>query len=161
MLPLLEKEVVDKKCWLTHAELLDVYALGQSTPGVIALNVSTFVGVRQGGLPGGIFATVGMLTPSLFIISVLAGFIGEIEQYPIVLSIFSGVRAVVAGLLLSSVYKLLRNSVKDFAGVLILMSGFALITFGRLSPVLIVLASGVAGIFLYGIRGVKQIKDKD
>ena len=161
MLPLLEREVVEKNNWLTHEELTDVYALGQSTPGIIALNVSTFVGVRQGGFRGGIMATLGMLTPSLIIISILAGLIGEVEHYPVVLSIFSGIRAVVAGLLLGSVYKLVRSSVKNSVGIIILFSGFALISFGSVSPVLIVISSGLLGILLYGFRGVRIMKEKE
>ena len=154
MLPLLEKEVVEKRNWLTHNELIDVFALGQSTPGVIALNVSTYVGVGQRGIIGGIAATFGMITPSLIIITCIAYFINEINQIPLIMSIFVGIRAVVAGLLLSTVYKLCKRSVKDFLGGLIVLIGFILIVFLNISPVFVVIGSGILGIIIYGFWGI-------
>ncbi len=154
MLPLLEKEVVEKRNWLTHNELIDVFALGQSTPGVIALNVSTYVGVGQRGIIGGIAATFGMIAPSLIIITCIAYFINEINQIPLIMSIFVGIRAVVAGLLLSTVYKLGKRSVKDFLGGLIVLIGFILIVFLNISPVFVVIGSGILGIIIYGAWGM-------
>ena len=155
MLPLLEKEVVEKHKWLTHEELIDVFALGQSTPGVIALNVSTYVGVGQYGLLGGLAATLGMITPSLVIITCIAYFINEINQIPLIMSIFAGIRAVVAGLLISTVYKLGKRSVKDFLGGIIVLAGFTLIVFVNISPVFVVVGSGILGVIIYGLWGFR------
>ncbi len=155
MLPLLEKEVVLRYKWLNHEELLDVFALGQSTPGIIALNVATFVGVKQCGVVGGIFATAGMIMPSLIIISILASFISSINQYPLIVSIFAGIRAVVAGLLLCTVYQLGKRSVRSAFAWLILIASFILITFLSVSPIVIVIGSGLAGVGIY-VLGVNN-----
>ncbi len=158
MLPLLEKEVVFRHKWLNHEELLDVFALGQSTPGIIALNVSTFVGVKQCGIIGGIFATAGMIMPSLIIISILASFISSINQYPLIVSIFAGIRAVVAGLLICTVYKLGKRSVRSSFAAVILILSFVLITFFAVSPIIIVIGSGLAGVGIYVLGVYKERK---
>ena len=84
MIPLMEKELINKKRWINDEELLDYYAVGQSTPGIIAVNVATFVGYKQAGIIGGIFATLGIVTPSWIIITILAFFINSISDYPMV-----------------------------------------------------------------------------
>ncbi len=148
MLPLLEREVVTKKKWLTHTELADVFALGQSTPGLIAVNVSTFVGVRQMGIVGGFFATFGVVAPSLFIIVFIAYFLQDYIRTPLVMRVFEGIRAVVCGLLICAVYSLSKRSVKNIFGVVVLTASFVLIAFVNVSPVLIIILSGGAGILV-------------
>ena len=113
MLPILQREVVDKKSWISEDELADCYAIGQCTPGVIAVNTATFVGYRQKGNSGGMIATLGVVFPSIVIIMVIAAFLQNFADIPAVGHAFSGVRACVCALIASSVLKLRKNTVID------------------------------------------------
>lgn len=148
MLPILQKEVVEKRGWATEEELMDYYAIGQCTPGVIAVNTATFVGQRTGGIIGGIVATLGVVFPSLVIISVIAAFIQNFADLAIVQNAFAGIRVCVCVLIFNAVLKLWKKSVIDkitFVIFLAVMLGSALTD---LSPIVFVLLAGAAGIFL-------------
>ena len=112
MLPILQREVVDKRGWCTEDELADYFAIGQCTPGVIAVNTATFVGSKRKGIPGGIVATLGMVFPSVVIITLIAAFLRNFAHIPAVGHAFVGVRAAVVALIASSVLKLAKTTVK-------------------------------------------------
>ncbi len=114
MLPMLRREVVNKYGWATDEEMLDYYAIGQSTPGIIAINTSTFIGLSKGGFFGAICATLGMVTPSLIIIMSIARFFTEFQDNQYVLSAFTGIRVVVVVLILNAVIKMGKKSIKNW-----------------------------------------------
>ena len=103
MLPILERELVDNRDWVTKDELLDYYAIGQSTPGIIAVNVATFVGYKRRGVSGAIAATAGIVSPSLIIIMILATFISNFAEITWVQKALKGINVVVGALLVQSV----------------------------------------------------------
>lgn len=148
MLPILQREVVEGKGWATEEELADYFAIGQCTPGIIAVNTATFVGQKQGGISGGIMATLGLVFPSLVIITALAGIIGAISHLQIVQDAFAGIRVCVCVLIFNAVRKLWGKAVLDlwtgliFAGVLL----GTLLT--DLSPVIFVIIAAILGIVL-------------
>lgn len=162
MLPILQRELVENKKWSTEEELADYYAVGQCTPGVIAVNTATFVGRSQAGVAGGIFATLGLVFPSIVIILVIAAFLQNFMHIQWVVHAFNGVRAGVVALILSSVIKLYKTSVLDwptrviYAVVLVLaaLGAFAPLPGGTagsvlsfmLSPVFLVIVAGAAGL---------------
>lgn len=155
MLPLLQREVVDSKGWATEEELMDYFAIGQCTPGVIAVNTATFIGQKQKGTAGGILATLGVVFPSLIIISLLAGVIEAFSHLVWVQHAFGGVRVCVCVLILNAVVKLYKKAVVDkptFAIFLLVALGSY---FTPLSPVLFVLAAAVLGIVLRTMGGKK------
>ena len=170
MLPILQREIVDKKGWATEGELADYFAIGQCTPGIIAVNTATFVGQKHGGIPGGVLATLGLVFPSVVIIMAIAAFLQNFASLPVVVHAFAGVRACVCALILSSVLKLRKGSLVDratcavFVVILILAVTGNFVTFDPgtawggalnflLSPVMLVLAAGVTGLCLRGARG--------
>ena len=110
MLPALQREIVEKKKWATDEEVMDWYAIGQCTPGVIAVNTATFVGEKQAGRIGGIVASLGVVFPSLVIITVIAAFIQGFADLPAVKNAFAGIRACVCVLILNAVVKLWISS---------------------------------------------------
>ena len=114
MLPILQRELVEDKKWATETELADYYAVGQCTPGIIAVNTATFVGRSQAGIAGGVIATLGLVFPSLVIIMVIAAFLQNFMHLEFVIHAFNGVRAGVVALILSSVIKLFKNAVMDW-----------------------------------------------
>jgi chromate transporter len=155
MIPILEREVVDKKEWATNDELMDYYAVGQCTPGVIAVNTATFIGQKEAGIWGGIVATAGIVFPSLVIICVIAGILTKFADLPLVQNAFAGIRVCVCVLVFNAVVKLWKGAVKDKAALVIFLAVFILSVFFSISPVIFVIASAACGIALtqMGVRG--------
>ncbi len=148
MLPILQYELVRKRNWTTDEDLADYFAIGQCTPGVIAVNVATFIGRKRAGIFGGIFATLGVVFPSLVIISLLAGVIQIYAEIHWVKHAFAGIRACVCVLIFNAVYKLWRKSVIDIYTLGIYLAILAGSVFLNLSPVIFVLISGIAGVIV-------------
>lgn len=153
MLPILQREVVEGKHWATDEELTDYYAIGQCTPGIIAVNTATFIGSKQRGIPGGIVATLGLVFPCLVIISAIAAFLRNFADLPIVIHAFNGIRACVCVLILNAVVKLKKSSVIDLPTAIIFVGVFLLSALWGLSPAILVVICGVLGL---GISQVKQ-----
>ena len=156
MLPLIQKEIVENKKWSTEKEILDYYAVGQCTPGVIAVNTATFIGFKLRGVIGGIVATLGVIFPSIVIILIIASFLQNFANLAIVQSAFAGIRVAVVALIITTVVKLLKSSVKDYLGVIIALATFIISAFFGLSPVYIVIAAGLIGFISKSLRGEKQ-----
>lgn len=151
MLPILEREIVDKHSWASSEELMDYYAIGQCTPGIIAVNTATFIGKKQAGVLGGIIATLGVVFPSFVIISIIAALLQNFSDLPAVKSAFAGIRVCVCVLILNSVIKLWKNAVKGKATLIIFCVVFIASVFLDISPVVFVLMSAAAGILISGV----------
>ena len=156
MLPALQREVVEKRRWATDEEVMDWYAIGQCTPGVIAVNTATFVGQKLAGVLGGIFATLGVVFPSLVIITIIAAFIQNFAHLPAVQSAFAGIRVCVCVLILNAVVKLWKKSVVDWKTLLIFIAVFACSVFLDVSPVVYVIAAALAGIIVTELEARKS-----
>ena len=146
MLPMLQKEVVNGRHWATDEELMDYYAIGQCTPGIIAVNTATFVGYKNRGIPGAIAATLGVIAPSLVIIMIIAAFISNFIELSAVSSAFAGIRACVCVLIGSAVVKLAKKSLVDKGAIAIAAVVFVLSLFTSVSPALLVVVAGAIGI---------------
>ena len=155
MIPLLEREVVNRHHWATEEELMDYYAVGQCTPGIIAVNVATFVGYKIAGNLGGVIATLGVVTPSLLIILLIASVLQNFADVPAVKSAFAGIRVCVCVLIFNAVLKLWKKAVVDKAALVLFLLVFLLSLFTDLSPVVFVVVCAAAGIALtrWGVRG--------
>ena len=144
MLPMLEREVVEKHKWATQEEILNYFAIGQCTPGVIAVNTATFVGYRQRKIPGGIAATLGVVSPSLIIIVLIAMVLSNFMKIAWVQHAFAGIRVAVCALIASSVLKLAKGNLKKWWHVLLAVAAFAVVALGQ-SPVWVVAVCAVLG----------------
>ncbi len=155
MIPILEREIVDRHGWASSEELMDYYAVGQCTPGVIAVNTATFIGYKVGGNPGGIIATLGVVFPSLVIITLIAGILTNFADVPAVKSAFTAIRVCVCVLIFNSVLKLWKAAVKDRAALVMFSVVLLLSLLFDISPVVFVLLCGAAGVVLtrMGVRG--------
>ena len=156
MLPILQREIVEARGWATEEELTDYFAIGQCTPGIIAVNTATFVGQKRCGAAGGIAATLGVVFPSLVIITVIAALLRNFADIPAVQHAFAGVRVCVCVLIANAVVKLLKKTVIDTPTLLIYLAVLALAVFTKLSPVIYVVAAAVAGIAVKQIGGAKK-----
>ena len=152
MLPILQREVVDNKGWATEEELTDYYAIGQCTPGIIAVNTATFIGQKYGGVAGGIVATLGVVFPSVVIISILAGLISNFADLAWVKNSFAGIQVCVCVLIFNAVVKLLKKSVVDKRTAVIFFLVLAGGIFLKVSPVWFVVGAALAGILLKNLE---------
>ena len=146
MLPIIQKEIVEKRNWATDEEVIDYYAIGQCTPGIIAINTATFIGYNRKGIPGAISATTGMVFPSIIIITTIAKFFQHFQDYEIVQNAFGGIRVVVVALIVTTVMNMYKKSVKDYTGTIIFLLAFIAIGFLKISPILIIILSALIGI---------------
>ncbi len=147
MLPMLTREVVERRKWANNEELLNYYAIGQCTPGVIAVNTATFVGYDQNGPIGAAFATFGVVSPSLIIITVIAALLTAYMEQPVVAHALAGIRIAVCALLLHTIVKLVKSGIKDTFGAVMALLCLNLALFSPVPTIAIVVAAAVAGIF--------------
>ena len=160
MLPILERELVEKRNWVESNELLDYFAIGQSTPGIIAVNVATFVGYKRAKILGGCVATFGMVCPSLIIITLIALFISNFADIVWVQKALVGINVAVAAILTSAVFSFSKKSVKNVFGFFLLLVSFVLIFVFNVGTIWIILGSALLGVLLAGIRGDLSAKEK-
>ena len=149
MLPMLEREIVTKRSWATNEELLNYFAIGQCTPGIIAVNTATFVGYKVKGIIGGIAATLGVVAPSVVIITIIAMVLENFMDIVWVQNAFAGIRVAVCALITVSVVKLFKSNVKQHWHIALAIIAFVVVALLKLSPVYVVVASAVLS-FIFG-----------
>jgi chromate transporter len=154
MLPILQREIVEKRQWATESELADYYAVGQCTPGVIAVNTATFIGAKRKGVAGGIVATLGIVFPSIVIITIIAACLSNFASLPAVQNAFAGIRVCVCVLIFNAVRRLIHGSLVDVPTVCIFALTLLIGTLTDLSPVILVLLAGTAGVVIQKARRV-------
>ena len=152
MLPMLEHELVQKRKWVTEDEILDCYAIGQCTPGIIAVNTATFVGYKKEKIAGGIFATLGMISPSILVISIVAAFFEMFLSNKWFAHALMGVRSVVCAMLLDTIINLGKKCLKTpFAWIIcaaVLVLGF----FTKIPTVVLVIMAAAVGVVFNEIK---------
>lgn len=156
MLGLLQRVIVEEHGWATEEELMDYYAIGQCTPGVIAVNTSTFIGHKLAGIPGALAASLGFISPSILIITVIAAFLESFATNVFVAHALAGIRVCVCVLILDSVLKLGKKSVKNKLSWAVFLVTAFLATFTGIPTVALVLSAGVVGYILYVVGRAKK-----
>lgn len=146
MLPMIQKEIVEKHKWATDDEIIDYFAIGQLTPGVIAVNTATFVGYKTKGILGGIFATLGVVCPSVVIITVIAAFLKNFMDYKIVQHAFGGIRVAVCVLITIAILKLAKKNIKNNVGIILAIIVFLVVTFTNISSVYVIIGAIIFGL---------------
>lgn len=152
MLPMIQREVIQKYHWATDDEIMDYYAIGQVTPGIIAVNTATFVGYKVKGVIGGIIATLGVVSPSMIIISCIAGLIQNFSDLVVVQSALKGIQVAVCVLMVKAITGLYKKGVKDIPTFMIFAAAFLLCTFTSISTVWLVVAAGIVGYVMYTMK---------
>ena len=148
MMPMMQRELIQNRHWITEDELIDYYAVGQSTPGIVAANVATFVGYKQFGVLGGILATAGVVTPSLIIIMLLATLISSIDSFPVVQKALKGINVAVAALLTQVIVNFSKKTIKTWVNVFFMIFTFALIFFFKVPSFILILLGIILGVIL-------------
>lgn len=148
MLPMLERELVTKKKYVTMEEIMDYFAVGQCTPGIIAVNTATFIGFKRKGVLGGILATLGVITPSLIIITLLASVLQLVAGHEITKNAFAGISVAVCALIIQAILKLIKSGIKDALTFGIALAAFGACFFLNASPIIVILVSAVVGVLV-------------
>ena len=149
MLPLLEKELVQKHQWITTADFIDILAISEMTPGSIAINSATFLGYNVAGILGGAIATIAVVLPSFIVITLIFRFINKFKNSPYVDWIFRGIRPIIMGLIGAAAITVGKTSFIDFKAVLLALLVFYLVSFKKLNAILGIVFAGALGIILY------------
>ncbi len=152
ILPVLEREVIERRGWITRAEAVEFFAIGQTTPGIIAVNVSTFTGCKVRGTLGGIVASLGFAAPSLVLVSVLATCVGAVAGVEVVEHAFAGIRVAVCALLVSTTVKMWREALPDAASCLIFAGCLVASVVAGAEPVLVVVCAGLVAVVWHAVR---------
>lgn len=159
MLPMLERELVTNRKFVTMEEIMNYFAVGQCTPGIIAVNTATFIGYKRKGILGGIFATLGVITPSIIIISLLASVLSFFAGNQIIDHAFAGISVAVCALILQAILKLSKSGIKDiFTGVVALISFILIFFVDFISPIMVIIAAAVAGVIFKAVTDKKEDK---
>lgn len=155
MLPMIEREIVDKHKWATMEEVMDYYAISQCTPGVIAVNVATFIGHKTKGIPGGIIATIGVITPSVILISLVASLLQTFYENRFVKAAFQGIGVAVCAILVQAVLKIGKAGLVDKFTWILAVASFLAAWLFDISTIVIIVVAGILGI-AYKIIGEKN-----
>ena len=146
MIPLIEKDVVERNRWVTKEEFLDLLAVAQSAPGVFAVNISIFIGYKLRSVKGAVVAAVGNVLPSIIIILAIAVFFNSFSDNDIVNNVFKGLRPAVVALIAAPVFSVAKSARIGWTNVWIpILSAMLIVTFG-VSPVYIIMIAAVAGV---------------
>ena len=149
MMPVLQRELIKKRNWISMDEIMDYFALAQITPGIIAVNVATFVGFKRSGIAGGIIATIGLILPGATLMTIISVFIKQFAEYETVQHAFTGIRLVVCALVLDTLIKLKKGVIQNYKSVIILVCVFILSAVFSVSPVFIIIGSAIAGFIFF------------
>ncbi len=158
MIPLIEEEIVDRKAWVKQEDILNIFAVAQTIPGVIAINTATMVGYKLKGRFGAVVATFGVILPSFIIILLLATFIGNIDDYPLIGSAFEGISGAVVALIALAVIKMIIKIDKSIKTFLIICVSSILILLFNISPILVIVLFVFLGVVDYNLGNRKDKK---
>ena len=149
MLPIMDEEFVEKKKWLTEMEMIDIYALTNSLPGIIAFNASLLIGRKVKGLPGALFSVLGVMTPPILLILLIAEGLSLIAAHPLVEAAFTGLRAGVTALLSLVMIKIAAKTFEGFREIILAVFAFLLVTVLEVNAVLVILICAGLGLFVF------------
>lgn len=156
MLPIIKRELVDNLGWIKEKDIYDYYAIGQSTPGIIAVNTATMTGYSLRGIKGALAATLGFVMPSLIIITLIASFFKRFQEIILFQHAFAAIQIAVVALIIDIVIKMWQKSDKSKISLLIFLLAFLMLVVFNLSPVFVILGSAAAGILIQYFRGNLQ-----
>jgi len=149
-IPLVQKEIIEMRKWITLKEFIDILAIAEMTPGPIAINSATFIGYKLAGFWGGLFATIGVVLPAFLAILLIAGFFYAYITHPLVERVFRGVRPAVIGLIAAALFSLAKGGmIVDWKASVTASLVFFAVLFLRIHPIWLILLCGMLGVLVY------------
>lgn len=160
MIPLIEKEVVEKRKWVKTKDITDIFAVSESVPGAIAINSATFIGYRLGGVPGAIAAMTGVMLPTFVIVILLCVFFLQVQDHPKIEAAFVSIKATIVALITYAAFKIGKTAIIDRTTLMLTLITFVLMFFTPIHPVLLIVGGGFAGIVIVAVRTKLGFKTK-
>ena len=157
MIPLIQKEVTDKKKWLTEDDILEVVAIAETTPGPIAVNAATFVGYRVSGVLGSIVSTLGVVLPSFVIITLIAFALNQYMSYQIVQNAFWGIRIAVLALIVKAFISMAKKCPRNIVSYIVAIVSFVAVVFFDINVMIIIIISAIAGIVYQAVERSRKL----
>lgn len=157
MIPLIQREIVEKKHWISDEEILDIVAIAESTPGPIAINSATFVGYRAGGFAGAFFATFGVVLPSFLIILAISFVLRQFQELKPVQYAFQGIRAGVLALIIRAMVSMYRQCPRDLWAYLLMGAAFVCVALLQINAMLVIAGCAAAGLILSLAAGRRKV----
>jgi chromate transporter len=152
MIPLLERELVEKKKFVKSEEITDLFAVSESVPGSIAVNTGTFIGYRLAGIPGAIAAMAGAVLPTFVILLAFAILFFEYRDHPLVQAAFLGIRPTIVALIIYAGYKIGKTAVVDKITLVIVLLTTSIMLYSHIHPILTIILGGLLGIVIGVIK---------
>ena len=149
MIPLIEREVVHNKGWVSTTEIIDFFAICESIPGAIAINSATLIGYKTAGKKGALAAAAGVILPSFLTITIIAAFFTKFQDNPIVKAAFTGIRAAVVALIALAAIKIGKASIKDITGFIITLVAVILVAFLNIHAIFVIIGGALFGLAMY------------
>ena len=156
IVPTIDRELIKKRGWITMDDVMDYFTLAQITPGILAVNIATFVGCKRNGFIGGVIATIGLVLPGVSLMMIIALFVQRFAEYPLVQHALAGIRLAVCALILDTTIKLFRGFFKNYKALIISIIAFVLSAVFSVSPVFIILGAGLAGFVFFFRSGTSS-----
>lgn len=160
MIPLIQKETVEKKKWVSPEDIVDIVAIAESTPGPIAISASTFVGYRIAGVAGAALATIGVIVPSFIVIFVLSFVLRQFESITAVKYAFFGIRAGVLALIVNALISVYKQCPKKIISYIIMLGAFVAVAFLGVNVLLVIAVCAVVGLIYY-LAAMRTVKKED
>ena len=158
MIPLIQRETVENKKWITDDDILEIIAIAESTPGPVAINAATFVGYRTAGFLGAVCATMGVVLPSFCIILIITYLMKNFMDYPIVVNAFKGINAGVLALLFKALLNMYKKSPKGWAAYVVMGASFLLTAVLKVPVLYVIIGCAAFGLITATIAGRKVKK---
>jgi len=145
MIPLIQKEIVEKMCWMSQRECIDILGVTQIAPGAVAINSSIYIGYKLKGVKGALAAAAGMVLPSFLIITVIAMMFARMQEQPVVLAFFQGVRPGIVAMIAYAAYRMSSHILNKYFSWVIATAAFTAVVFFNIHPIAVIIGGGVAG----------------
>ena len=158
MIPLIQKEVVENKNWVSDDDILDIVAIAESTPGPIAINAATFIGYKTAGVRGSVVATLGVVLPSFVIILIIAALLSEFAHIRVIRYAFFGIRAGVLALVSKSLWTMYKKAPHQKASLAVMIAAFVLVAFLNVNTLLVIALGALAGLVIKNLSVAKEDK---
>lgn len=152
MIPLIEKEVIERRQWMKPEEIADILAVSESIPGAIAINTSTFIGYRMAGIRGAIAAMAGVLLPTFLIVVLLSIFFLNVQDHPKMAAAFVAIRATIVALIAYAAVVIGRTALLDKSTVILMLLTVGAMFFLKIHPVLLIIAGAIMGIIVVALK---------
>ena len=149
MLPFIQKEIVEKNNWISMTEFIDIIGISQMTPGPVAINSATFVGYKVGGVGGSLVATLGVITTSFILVTIINKILDKFKESITVKAMLAGMRPILIALIIYAFIDLAKESYVDLKSIIITIIIGIILVSKKVHPILVIVIAAILGLIFY------------